>query len=1126
MLYIIKGRAKSGKTRLMLESVIKRAGTGPQIIIVPETSSHITERLLAKTGGSQIGLLAGVYTFSSLAKKIFSEVGGLCDSYLDDAGRLLTMRLCVSRAEASLSVYNKIARKPEFINGLISFADEMKSAAITPEELLQASFETGGSLKKRLSDLAHIYAVYTSFTEEGSYDPRDKMTRLLKAVKVSRFFNGADVYFDSFSGFTKQELDLMAEIMKKARSVSVFFTCGEDEEEVFKKPVKTIEKLTRLAKKQGISISCSCLDSGQEESALTYLERNLFDYGAAPFESECPELGVFAARDMFEECERAASKIIKLVRKDKLRWRDVAVISRAFDSYAPILEIVFERYKIPAFFSRKTDILIKPVVSFLISAVDTVRSDFSFDTLFSYLKTRLSGIRQDDADKLENYVFTWGVKGKQWTDDGDWNFNPDGFAPFTEDSEKRLSDINRIKDDVRGPLLRLKKTLAEAETGGDYAAVLYGFMEDTGLAEAISKESARLTAKGEGQLADEYSQLFNILTDALSQFANVLENEKLDLREFYELFTLLLTGYDVGTIPAAIDAVTLGDFSVAEGQHFPAVFIIGAADGMFPPPNKQDGLLTDRDREELISLGFELGEDPGMRAYEEDYYIYRMISSPIKRLSLSYPLFAGGEAKQRPAYALSRLLRLFPAVKTEYPPQDGGAFKLESEIAGFDLALSDASEELSPCLKRYFEKRPEFKGRLLLAERAAGQKRGPIGNAELIEKLYGKEIRMSATRAEKFESCRFAFFMRYGLKAKNREAAAFDAPAVGTFIHYILEKGVKELCSAPGGIAAATDEDAEIVCRRFTDAYADEVLFGLGGKTKRFIYLFGRLQKCAGGVLKNVLHELQSSLFTPLDFELNFSNEGDIPPPKTEFSNGVLSLNGKVDRVDGYVKDDRLYLRVVDYKTGNKSFSLSDVLDGLDLQLLLYLFTIEEFGLKRYEERLKKKIEEITPAGVLYVPAHEPRLRAGSGLSEGEIEALTLKELRRSGLILNEVPVIEAMENGISGEGRFIPVKLTLDKTVAAISSVATREQFIKLKKHIRKTLREMGELITKGNTEANPYRRGVGESICDYCELKSACLFDESGPYDKMRMLAHQSRSEALSRLYEGGEPDECIVD
>ncbi|MCX7614955.1 MAG: PD-(D/E)XK nuclease family protein [Clostridiales bacterium] len=1130
MMKIITGRAKSGKSSSMFSSVIDHAKIRRQIIIVPETSSHVTERELVKRGGDGICLTAEVFTFRSLSRRIFSEVGGLCENYLEDAGRLLTMRLAVSRMEGSLESYRKTARQPEFLSGLIEFTDEMKSQGILPEDLADILRQSEGILSKRLFDLTKIYTAYCALTNGDTMDPRDRMTKLCDAVKVSRFFDGCDIYIDSFSGFTQQEFWILGEMMKKAESVTIFLTCSElpkeDDTDVFQKPRKTAQKLMRIAKNSGISVEVThFFGCDFAKTAFSYLEHNLFGYMTAAFDKECGEIQCIQAADPFEECERIAAEIIRLTREEGLRYRDIAVLSRSFDNYSGLLEIVFERYGIPAFFSRKRDILSKPVISLLLSAIDTIQTDFSYEMLFRYLKTGLSGLLTDEIDTLENYVYLWNIEGKMWLDDADWNLNPDGYAPNTEDSDRRLLELNRIKEEVRAPFITLKEALENTKTGGEYAKLLYEFIEDIGLFSAICSAGERLLSEGDRQLADEYKQLFEILVDALSQFYSVLRNEPMETGEFRELFSLLLTGYDVGTIPVFLDAVTLGDVPVCDAQHFNTVFIMGACDGMLPPPQGGSGLLSDSDREELIALGLDLAVDPEMRTFEVDFQIYKMFVNPLSKLRISYPLYMGGEAKQRPAYIVTRLQKLFPKMMSWGTMQDIGFCRLSAEIPRFDLALSGkgTGNSLSFIAWRNFEGRPECIRRIALAEIASNQTRGPIREKDRIRQLYGEEVRMTASKTEKFESCRFSFFMQYGLHAKARKQASFDAPAIGTFFHYILEHTIRELKVSDGGIRSAKDEEINDLIKRFTKDYVDKALFGLSGKSKRFIYLFERLEKSTVIIVKNVVEELKNSLFSPFDFELTFSYGGDLPPVKTPFENGALSLNGKVDRVDGYVNDDTLYLRVVDYKTGKKSFSLSDVIDGLDMQMLLYLFTIEEQGLARYRGMIGDQIKRILPAGILYIPAYEPHLRSNIILSKEEIELKAARELKRSGLILDEMPIIDAMEQNITCDGRFLPVKLNADRKIAALSSVASNEQFHKLKKHIHKTLREMGELISSGNTEANPYSRGPNECVCDFCDYRSACLFDESGPCDKMRVIKHRSREEVWAALEERGTADGC---
>ena len=434
-----------------------------------------------------------------------------------------------------------------------------------------------------------------------------------------------------------------------------------------------------------------------------------------------------------------------------------------------------------------------------------------------------------------------GIEGKLWTSDADWEMNPDGYAVTAEDALRRLSELNRIKNEARAPLMAFREALEKAGTGGEYAKAVYGFMEDIGLYGLIQKASERLLLEGENQLATEYEQLFGILVDALSQFYSVLKNEPLELSEFKELFSILLSGYDVGTIPVTLDAVTLGGAEAAEGAHFGAVFLLGASDGMFPPPFSQDGLLSDVDREELIALGYELASDPGSRAYEEDYFIYRMFSCARVRLCISYPLYMKGESKLRPARVVLRLQKLFPTLQTEYPPRGGPLFRLGSLRPALDLALSASAgrrDISSLSARRYFEGRPEYLDLMKLSSIAALQKRGPIAEKERIRLLYGDEIRMTASRAEKFESCRFSFFMQYGLRLKARKSASFDAPEIGTFLHYLLENGVKELCNLPGGIRTAGKESVSDVAQTYARQYAEEMLGGFANKSRTVFNTF------------------------------------------------------------------------------------------------------------------------------------------------------------------------------------------------------------------------------------------------------------------------------------------------
>ncbi len=380
---------------------------------------------------------------------------------------------------------------------------------------------------------------------------------------------------------------------------------------------------------------------------------------------------------------------------------------------------------------------------------------------------------------------------------------------------------------------------------------------------------------------------------------------------------------------------------------------------------------------------------------------------------------------------------------------------------------------------------------------------------------------MSASRMDQYKSCHFAYFLRYGLDARARRPAGFDAPEYGTFVHFVLEQVLRAV-KDQGGAGQVSDETIQDFAGQAVKDYVRLKLGGMEHQTPRFRYLFRRLEKGVRAVVENVIAELRNSDFQPLWFELGFGYGPDkaLPPVKITSGGITLSISGFVDRVDGWrnEKDGRLYLRVVDYKTGRKSFDLTEVWNGLGLQLLLYLFTLEREGQPLFGE-------QPVPAGVLYLPAREAVLKGSRTMDEAARQKELDKELVRKGLILEDADVVEAMEHG-EGSLRFLPVKVKTKKEETTISGdvLVSAEKLGRLDLHIQTILAQICQEIARGNIDADPFWRSKDQNACTYCEFAQACQFEESteatGDHRRWAPTVDNKTFWAnLSQTEEGGE-------
>jgi ATP-dependent helicase/nuclease subunit B len=543
--------------------------------------------------------------------------------------------------------------------------------------------------------------------------------------------------------------------------------------------------------------------------------------------------------------------------------------------------------------------------------------------------------------------------------------------------------------------------------------------------------------------------------------------------------------------------VTAGDAQRIANRQCKVLFLLGADDGSIPQVTPGAGLLTDRDRELLEDYGLEMPPRAEEKLSRESTIVYTVCTQPTEKLFVTWP--AGGEGEKRPSFLVERLDHLFPwadQICAPAPSPDQLRAMAAHSPQAREALMGD--EALAATFRRL--------------DRAAQWERGKL-SAKAVKELYGEKVAMSASRLDQYKSCHFAYFLRFGLGAQDRRPAGFHAPEYGTFVHFVLEwvlralreKDMKEV--PPEEIAACTQEAV--------NSYVLQKLGGMENQTPRFRYLFRRLKKSVQAVVENVTDELRASDFRPLEFELGFGPGKELPPVEVKTGGITLRLSGFVDRVDGWVKDDRLYLRVVDYKTGRKSFDLTEVWNGLGLQMLLYLFTLEKRGAKHFGK-------ETVPAGVLYLPARDAVAAGSREMSEAERKKVTDKELTRQGLILEDPQVVEAMEHP-EGELRFLPLKVSKKTGQITGDALVSAEKLGRLNTHIQNILHDICREIAAGNIDADPFWRAENNNACQYCEFFRACHFEEGEGKDKRRWITTVKNKEFWEKLEEnegGGKP------
>ena len=1109
MLRFLMGKAGTGKTSAIyreLRQAVERREKGI-ILLVPEQYSHEAERELCRICGDGLSLTAEVLSFTGLARRTAQEKGGLAAPLLDKGGRLLCMALALDAVGPRLQVYGAARQRSELQSMLLQAVDELKGACVDPEQLLQAAEACQSGLKQKLQDLALILSAYEAVVANGHADPSDRLNLLARQIEEGAMGMADRVYVDGFLDFTVQEHRVLTAMLSRGVDLTVCLTMdGPDgTDEIFAPSRAAFRKLTAAAAELGVTPITGSQELGpnaEKAPELRFFGEELFRFQETKYEREkdaeadgadqgsgeaektggecCIRLGY--AENLSTECEAAAACVLSLVREKGCRWRDIAVAVRGFGDYQSTLESVFRQYGIPLFVTKRSDLMQKPLPALIHLVYELQDSGWEVDDMLSFLGTGLSGLEEDECDLLSDYIYKWQLRRGAWEREKDWRQHPDGYgAEYTEETEERLARINALRRRVAEPLLRFSRRSEEIHTAREQAEALASLMEEMRLPDQLRQRAALQEKDGREELAAQTRQLWDLTVSALEQTAALLGEMEMDAQTFGKLFTHMLSQYDIGLIPVSLDRVSAGDFDRMRRRSLRYLLVLGCCDGRLPAARESAGVFSDEEREELLALEIDLGAGE-QELWREFALIYSCFTLPSEGLWMSYPLRDHEGERLRPAYVYERAERLF-GIKPVRLSLD--AARLSAPRPALSLAahaLQNPSPVSAAAAEHFRRTEPERFGML---ERAARSTRGRL-SPRAVEAIYGPRLYLSASKIDRFASCRFAYFCEYGLKAKRYEPLGFQPPEIGTFIHAVLEqvaRQVKEL----GGYRSVSDEQISRLTHGCVEEYIRTELNDFQEKSARFEHLFRRLCGDAERIVLEMARELRRSDFEPIDYELNFSKARDILPLELGEEETAMTMTGIADRVDGWVHEGKLYLRVVDYKTGKKSFSLSDVWQGMGLQMLLYLFTLQHGGEGRYGM-------PIVPAGVMYVPARSELTAIDPGEDPEKERA---KAVRRSGLVLNAPEVLEAWEHG--EDKRYIPVKLS---GRGKEDKLADLERMGRLSRHIGRTLTEMAAQLHRGSITADPYYRGQQASACEHCDYVEACFFRDGENGENCRYL------------------------
>ena len=1022
-----------------------------RILIVPELISHDTERRLSMIAGDTLSRFAEVLSFTRLAKTVSDEVGHAAAECLDNGGRVVAMASAVRQLHSKLKAYASVETKPEFLTGLVDAVDEFKRCCIQSADLNYAAQQTSGSFAQKLEELALILSAYDAVCAQGKCDPRDQMTRLLEELETSTFARERVFYIDGFPDLTRQHMAIVNHLIRESGHVVISLNCDHiySESLAFTKAGQTAGEILNYAKQEGIASEVIVVEP--EEALLQPVREGLFQ---GKIENASKDiLQLTKADSVYHECLTAAEQIMRLVHNGA-RYRDISIVYSDPGTYGNTLEMVLSRCHIPVYISGTEPVVGKSVVATVIAAMDAAFGGFETADVLRYVKSALSPVSLNTCDKLENYVRLWGIDGKRWLTD--WEANPAGLTDkWTDALYASLNELNEARKQIIDPLVTLRNAFRAAPNLAQQIQALYAFFKAIQLDSRLDRLARKLDDSGENRSAQILDQLWDILIGALEQLHDVLGTTVWDEEMFVRLFKLLIGQYDVGTIPPVLDAVTAGPVSAMRCQEPQHLFVLGASEGNLPGYAGSSGVLTDQERTQLRTMGIPLtgGAMEGLEA--EFAEIYGVFCGARRTVHVSC-------AGAQPSFVYRRLLSMC-GYENVSAPYLGTALGDPMEAGAFFARTGDIDSARAAGVEEAYE---TVRGRV-------SYEFGSI-SPENIHGLYGEKLNLSASQVDKLADCRCHYFLRYGLRVNELKPATVDPAEFGTYVHAVLENTAREICEM-GGFSKVTEEQTLEIARQHSQNYARERFAQISAD--RSNYLFNRNRQELELIVKELWEELHNIAFEPVGFEVSFGDECMMPPIDCSGSELQAQLRGFVDRVDRWDDGTNTYFRVVDYKTGRKDFDYCDVFNGLGLQMLLYLFALEQEG----EDFFCGKA---VPAGVQYFPARVPLVSAEGNLTDEELTAVRAKNWKRKGLLLLDSAVLTAMESPET-PGR-LPYTVRKDGTY--VGDLADKKQLQMLLKYIFKLLKKMVDNIASGEVKPNPYTRGASHNACAFCPYGAIC--------------------------------------
>lgn len=1106
---IIYGKPGSGKTTYIFNQIKEKIKQKNKIyIIVPEQFSYSAEKKLLDTIDGNSSINAEVLTLSRMADRVITETIGNYQIHLSKIGKSMIIYDALDKLKDKMNFLRNSDKNLELVLRTIT---EFKKHNINQENLEKA-IETieDKYLELKLNDIKNVLKKYQEKIEGNYIDEADSLNILAENIERVNFFNDSIIYIDEFSGFTPNEYTIIEKLCTIAKEITVTICTDSLEkvdnldESIYYFNQITAEKLLEIAKREGCYIEKINLEETKKfkSKELLTLSKNLYSKNNYKYKEETKDIQLFIAQNPYSEVENVAQNILKLVKQNKYRYKDIAVVTANLESYSGDIKAVFEKYNIPVFIDEKKDINHNILMKYIISLLNILTSNFSYESMFSYIKSGALNLEDDDIFLIENYVNKWGIRGSKWYK-SDFEF---------EEKNDIQEKINKIRKQIIEPIIEFKESLSGEKIAKEITKKLYEFIQKNNIQKNILEKADKLEKQGEIEVAEEYRAGIKIFFDVLDEIYMIFENEKMSFDRYNKILQIGISKSEFGRIPASFDQVLFGDIDRSKTKEIKVLFLLGMNDGIIPSIVKDEGFLNDKDRDRLKENNLEIAKNSIELLYENQFNIYKTLTMPEEKLYLSYTVTDKDGKALRGSILITQIKKIFENLKenSDIIQKD---YQLTTKEATLDTAIEKYKEfideeeienEWKEIINWYQKNEP-----IRIKKILKGAKYTNIStkiSEKNIQEMYGKSLRTSISRLEQYRRCPFSFHLKYGLKLKEEEQFKIRSLDTGNFMHEVIDEVFSKI----------EENEIEIknICQEELRKIIEEIINQKLGMSKnyiftsspKFIVLSKRLKKVIYESINYIIEQLKNSKFELYGHEIEFNEKSKFKPLKIELENGKqVIVTGKIDRVDIAKTADNTYVRIIDYKSSVKDINLNQVVSGLQIQLLTYLDEISEK-------------QNFDPAGVLYFNLIDTIIKADKNLSDEEIKKKLNKTFKMKGLIVADLEIVKMMDNKIapSSYSESIPVYLDKEGNISKPkSNVLDKEKFERLQKYTKHIISEISKEIFSGNIDIKPFYMNK-KTPCEYCEYKSICNFNPKFEKNEYRYIQNKTKDEILDEIKE----------